>query len=92
MFTDSGVDPLEDAKKPALPEMIAGQPWYRFVDPAIDQNQLLFVTDILNDDYKFLEALLSGDVHTECETEKEADMDDKCQGSASEGEPILATP
>ena len=44
---------------PSLPEFIAGHPWYRFVDPAIEPTQLDFVVSVLQSDYKFLEALLS---------------------------------
>jgi len=56
LLAQSGDDQSE---KPALPEMIAGHPWFRFVDPEIDAAQLNFVTNLLDDEYKFLEALLS---------------------------------
>jgi hypothetical protein len=42
-----------------LPEIIGGHAWFAYVDPAIDQAQLAFVTNVLDDDYKFFEALLS---------------------------------
>ena len=43
-------------EKPVLPDMIGGHPWFMFVDPAIDAAQLNFVSSVLEDDYKFLEA------------------------------------
>ena len=42
--------------KAVLPDSISGYPWFLFVDPAIDATQLSFVTSVLDDDYKFLEA------------------------------------
>lgn len=47
--------------KPKLPEVIAGHHWYQFVDPSIEPAQLDFVARVLHDEYKFLEALLSGE-------------------------------
>lgn len=46
-----------------MPDTIGGHPWFLFVDPAIDATQLSFVTSVLDDDYKFLEAwaMLSGE-------------------------------
>jgi len=46
-------------EKPFLPELIAGHQWYLFVDPAIDAAQLQFVAQALQDEYDFLNALLS---------------------------------
>jgi len=40
--------------------MIGDHPWYVYVDPEINVFELEFVSEVLNDDYKFLEALLSG--------------------------------
>jgi hypothetical protein len=33
--------------------------WFAYVDPAISHAELAFVTEILDSDYKFFEALLS---------------------------------
>lgn len=48
-------------EKPALPEVIAGHRWYLFVDPSIELAQLDMVANVLHEEYKFLEALLSGE-------------------------------
>ena len=34
--------------------MINGSPWYHYVDPAIDANQMEYVSNILNEEFKFL--------------------------------------
>jgi len=51
----------EQAEKPwsVLPSLIAGHVWFAYVDPAISNAELAFVTEILDSDYKFFEALLS---------------------------------
>jgi len=49
--------------------MIGGHAWFAYVDPAIDQDQLAFVTNVLDDDYKFFEALLSQEQPTQAKTE-----------------------
>lgn len=56
--------------KPMLPEFIAGHHWSLFVDPAIEQEQLKFVAKALQEEYEFLNAMLSGEPQTStaCET------------------------
>ena len=44
-----------------VPDEIAGYPWFAFVDPAIEQDQLDFITVALGDDFKFLYQLLEQD-------------------------------
>jgi len=41
--------------------MISGHPWYLFVDPAVDAEQIDFVVSVLDDDNKFLYSLLMND-------------------------------
>ena len=56
--------------KPMLPEFIAGHHWSLFVDPAIEQEQLKFVAKALQEEYEFLNSMLSGEPQTStaCET------------------------
>ena len=44
--------------KPYLPETIGGHPWYLFVDPAINPQELDFVHSVLDDDQKWMKSLL----------------------------------
>lgn len=41
--------------------MISGHPWYLFVDPAVDTEQIDLVVSVLDDDNKFLYSLLMND-------------------------------
>ena len=41
--------------------MIGDHPWYVYVDPEINVFELQFDSEALDDDYKFLESLLSGE-------------------------------
>lgn len=68
--------------KPALPDTIGGHPWFLFVDQAIDYAQVEDLTRALNDDYKFLEALLSD----------EQDSTDKQQPEAQQEQVYEETP
>lgn len=43
--------------KPCLPETIGGNPWFFYVDPAIDAAALSYVHSILDDDYKWMKSL-----------------------------------
>ena len=61
----------KQAEKPwsVLPDLIAGNAWFAYVDPAISHEELSFVTDVLDNDYKFFEALLSEEQPTCAKTE-----------------------
>ena len=49
------------SKKHFLPSIIGDHPWYVYVDPEINVSELQFVSEVLDDEYRFLEALLSGE-------------------------------
>ena len=63
----------KQAEKPwsVLPDLIAGNAWFAYVDPAISHEELAFVTDVLDNDYKFFEALLSEEQPTCAKIEAE---------------------
>ena len=44
-----------------FPQIISGHPWYLFVDPAVDTEQIDLVVNVLDDDNKFLYSLLIND-------------------------------
>ena len=53
-WTKKNMVKLQHELKGSLPETINGSPWYHYVDPAIDANQLEEVSNILNDEFTFL--------------------------------------
>ena len=53
-WTRKNMVKLQNELKGSIPEMINGSPWYHYVDPAIDANQMEYVSNILNEEFKFL--------------------------------------
>ena len=60
-WTKKNMVKLQHELKGSLPETINGSPWYHYVDPAIDANQLEEVSNILNDEFTFLLNLFESD-------------------------------
>ena len=59
--------------------MIGDHPWYVYVDPEINVFELQFVSEVLDDDYKFLEALLSGNSQPNKQTEQQHNVSESQQ-------------
>lgn len=58
--------------KALLPETIGGHPWYMYVDPAIDPEELKLTLDCLRDDCKFIAAFMEGEQNPKVEQEQPA--------------------
>ena len=70
---------LQHELKGSLPETINGSPWYHYVDPAIDANQLEEVSNILNDEFTFLLNLFESD-----EAEQDSQLPAQIRGQEEE--------
>lgn len=58
-WTKQNIEDLNTSEKSALPDLIAGHPWFQFVDPNIDESHLEEVTAVVKDEIDYFFKLVS---------------------------------
>ena len=53
-WTKKNMVKLQQNLKGSIPETINGCPWYQYVDPVINADQMEYLSNILNEEFKFL--------------------------------------
>ncbi len=48
-------------KQPDLPENIGGHPWFMYVDPGVDAKSMVYISQTIDEEFKFLVKFLSSD-------------------------------